>query len=92
MAAQPLFQHHRDPDHFTEVSRMLVKVFVQELVDEVCAQNPPVDQSSDGFRGNLFQAFVLGGPHAERQTKALFLFGENFIREEAAQCFLEEPA
>lgn len=64
----------------------------EELVDKILTENFLLGQDVQRLPGKLRQALMLEDPMPERQTKPLFLLGDDLLRQEIPQSFFEEPA
>mmetsp|Transcript_39196 Transcript_39196/g.92152 ORF Transcript_39196/g.92152 Transcript_39196/m.92152 type:complete len:287 (+) Transcript_39196:1313-2173(+) len=92
MPAQPLLQHHQDPDHLAVVAGVLLESARQQAVDELLADEAAGSHAAQRLGRQRVQGCVPDGPGAERQAEAVLLLGQDLVRQEAAQGLLEEPA
>src|SRR6185295_5696958 len=90
--AEPLFEHHQDPDHRAVVPGVTFYVDGGQLVDEVGAHDVPALEIAQTVERHLPQRGVRLQPRAERQAEAVLGLRDDLVRQEAAQRLLEEIA
>ena len=51
VSTKPLLQHHRNPDHFTVVTRVVVEMATEQCVDKILPQNVAINQTANRVLG-----------------------------------------
>ena len=64
----------------------------QQRIDEFVPYQTPIRQTAHRRFSKTAQPFVTGYPDAKRQSEAMLLFDEDFVRKKTAQGLLEKPA